>query len=250
MRPLEVMFTVCLLLVHGAFLYGQDGARAIIEKAIRAQGGKKQLAKLRIMRVKIEGEMYVEPWLKNLPFVIEDIWQMPGQYKTTQCIQLKKDMAYTHTIVIDGDKGWKMVDGKVSDLSKEERTEFLDQKHGENLDRLGFLNEKSHELMVLDEIRIAGMPAVGVLVKTKGQRDVKLYFEKSSGLLVKRERRVAASNGKEALQEVLFSDYREKDGLRHYHTILALQEGRKLLEATVTELEFFQKLDPKVFAKP
>src|SRR5687768_1687722 len=131
MRPLRVMFAVCVLLVPGASLYGQEGVRTIIEKAIQAQGGEKQVAKLRIMRIKVEGKMDVAPGLKNLPFVIEDTWQMPGQYKTTQRIQLKKDMAYAHTIVIDGDKGWKMVDGKVSDLSKEELTEVHDQKQGE-----------------------------------------------------------------------------------------------------------------------
>ena len=250
MRPLGAMFAVCFLLAPGASLYGQDGARAIIEKAIQAQGGDKQVSKLRIMRIKVEGKIDVGPGLKNLPFVIEDTWQMPGQYKTTQRIQLKKDLAYAHTIVIDGDKGWKRVDGNVSDLSKQELAEFRDQKQGEDLDRLGFLNDKGRELSLLDEIKSEGKPAVGVLVKTKAQRDVKLYFDKSSGLLVKRERRIGGPAGKEVLQEVFFRDYQEKDGVKHYRKILGLQNGQRVVEGTVTELEFFDKLDPKMFAKP
>jgi hypothetical protein len=238
------------LLGSGHFLYGQEGVRTIIEKAIQAQGGEKQVDQLRIMRVKVEGKIDVSPELKDLPFVIEDTWQMPGQYKTVLRIQLQKGMAYAHTLVIDGDKGWTMVNGKISDSSEEELAELRDQKQGEDLDRLGFLNDKGRELSVLDEVKIEGKPAVGVVVKTKGHRDVKLYFDKSSGLLVKRERRIAGDAGKETLQEVFFSDYQEKDGLKHYRKISALQDGKKLLEGTVTEIEFFDKLDPKVFAKP
>jgi hypothetical protein len=247
---MDSIVIVCFLLGSGRSLCGQDGVRTIIEKAIQAQGGEKQVAKLRIMRIKVEGKIDLAPELKNLPFVIEDTWQMPGRYKTVVRIQLKKDMAHAHTLVIDGDKGWTMVNGKIGDPSKEELAEFRDQKQGEDLDRLGFLNDKGRELSMLDEIKIEGKPAVGVLVKTKGHRDVKLYFDKSSGLLVKRERRIAGDVGKEILQEVFFSDYQEKDGLKHYRKISALHDGKKFVEGTVTEIEFFKKLDPKVFAKP
>ena len=246
----KICQTFCGLLVCATVVFAQDKPRAIVEKAIQAQGGDAKVAKLRIMRIKVEGKIDLAPELNNLSFVIEDAWQMPGQYKTVLRIQLNKDMAHAHTLVIDGDKGWTMVDGKISDPSKEELAEFRDQKQGEDLDRLGFLNDKGRELSVLDEIKIEGKPAVGVLVKTKGHRDVKLYFDKSSGLLVKRERRIAGDAGKETLQEVFFSDYQEKDGLKHYRKISALHDGKKFVEGTVTEIEFFEKLDPKVFAKP
>ena len=56
--------------------------------------------------------------------------------------------------------------------------------------------------------------------------------------------------GKEVTQEVVFGDYSEKDGVKHYRKITALRDGKKLFEGVVTELEFFDKLDDKVFAKP
>jgi hypothetical protein len=52
------------------------------------------------------------------------------------------------------------------------------------------------------------------------------------------------------VQEVVFSDYQEKDGLKHYKAITAYRDGQKLIEAKVTEIELLQKLDEKVFAKP
>jgi hypothetical protein len=90
-----------------------------------------------------------------------------------------------------------------------------------------------------------------VLVKPKGRRDVRLYFDKAGGLLGKREQQVPGpSSGTEVQQVVVFSDYQEKDGLKLYKKIVALRKGKKLISARVTELEFFEKLDAKVLTKP
>ena len=80
---------------------------------------------------------------------------------------------------------------------------------------------------------------------------MKLYFDLSNGLLVKREHYLFDSSaGREALQEVFFSDYREKDGLKHYYKIVVHRDGKSVIEGKVVELEFFPKLDAKVFARP
>jgi len=158
---------------------------------------------------------------------------------------------FTQTQVIDGDKGWIQADGQVQDMPKDAVAEMKEQKYAEDLDRLAFLSEKGIEFSMLDEIKVEVKPAVGVLVRSKGHRDVKLYFDKTSGLLVKRAHRLLdPSSGKEVLQEVVFSDYQEKDGLKHVRKIVAFREGKKIIDARVTEITFFDKLDEKVFAKP
>jgi hypothetical protein len=175
---------------------------------------------------------------------------MPNRYKTESSYRLMGKKV-TQTQVIDGDKGWIQTDGQVQDMPKEALAEMKEQKYAEDLDRLGFLSEKGIEFSVLDEIKVEGKPAVGVLVKYKGHRDAKLYFDKASGLLVKREQRVLdPSSSKEVRQEVIFSDYQEKGGLKHYKKIVVLRDGKKVIDARVTEVEFFEKLDAKVFAKP
>src|SRR5262249_15940949 len=152
---------------------------------------------------------------------------------------------------IDGDKGWIQSDGPTQDLPKEAVTETKEQKYAEDLDRLGFLKDKGIELSMLDEIKVDEKPAVGVLVRSKGHRELKVYFDKASGLLVKRDQRVLDPlSSKEVRQEVIFSDYQEKDGLKHYKKIVAFRDGKKVIDARVTEVEFFDKLDGKVFAKP
>jgi zinc protease len=250
MRRIHMASVLCGLLVAASAAFAQDGARAILEKAIQAQGGEAKVAKLRTMRIKVEGTTDLVPGQPNLPFTMEDTWRMPHQYKTTSSFQLM-GKKFTQTQVIDGDKGWIQIDGQVQDMPKDALAEMKEQKYAEDLDRLGFLGEKGIEFSALAEIQGEGKPAVGVLVKSKGHRDVKLYFDKASGLLVKREQRVLdPSSGKEVRQEVLFSDYQEKDGLKHYQKIVALRDGKKVIDAKVTEVEFFEKLDAKVFAKP
>ena len=250
MRKIHLTVLICALRLSPSAAFAQDGARAIVEKAIRAQGGESKLAKLKTMRIKVEGRTDLVPGQPNLPFTIEDTWQMPNQYKTSSTLEVQ-GRRFTQTQVIIGDKGWIQSDGQAQDLPKEAVTEIREQKYAEDLDRFAFLKEKGIEISVLDEIKVDEMPAVGVLVKSKGHRDVKLYFDKTSGLLVKRDQRVLdPSSGKEVRQEVIFSDYQEKDGLKQYKKIIALRDGKKVIDSKVTEVEFFEKLDAKVFAKP
>ena len=241
-------FWGALLSTTGAF--AQDRARAIVEKAIQAQGGEANVAKLRTMRIKVEGTTALIPGQPDLPFTIEDTWQMPKRYKTTSTFRLM-GRQLIQTQVLDGDRGWIRIDGQSQDLPKEAITEMSEQKYAEDLDRLAFLKARGIQLSALDELKVDGRPAVGVIVKSAGHRDVKLYFDVASGLLVKREHRVLdPSSGGEVLQEVIFGDYQPEDGLKHYKKITAYRDGKKVLEAKVTEIEFFKNLGEKVFARP
>ncbi len=243
--------TILSVLVFSASLgFAQNKARAIIEKAIQAQGGETRVAKLRTMRIKVEGTAALAPGQPDVPFTIEDVWQMPQRYKTSSTFQFQ-DQKFTQIQAIDGGKGWVQANGQTQDMPKEALDEMKEQKYAEDLDRLAFLTEKEVEISTVDPIEVDGKPAIGVLVKPKGHRDVKLYFDKTSGLLVKREHRLLdPSSGKEVLQEVVFSDYQEKDGLKHYRKIVAFRDRKKVIDAKVTEIAFFDKLDEKVFAKP
>ena len=59
-----------------------------------------------------------------------------------------------------------------------------------------------------------------------------------------------SGTGKEVTQEVVFSDYRETDGMKHYRALTAYRDGTQVIQAKVREVEFFDKLDKKVFARP
>jgi hypothetical protein len=250
MRRIHLAIVLCTLLGGVSVVFAQDPARTVVEKAIAAQGGALNLAKLRTMHVKCEGTMTLIPDQPGVPFTIEDTWQMPDQYKSCFSFQ-QAGKPFSQTLVINGNKGWMQVNGQTIEMPKEALAEMREQRYAEDMDRLGFLEEKSIELSLLDETKVAGQPAVAVLIKSKGHRDVKLYFDKVSGLLVKREHRLLDSaSGKEVLQEVIYGDYEEKDGLKYYKKITAYRDGKQAMEGQMKEIEFCKKLDDKEFAKP
>jgi hypothetical protein len=55
---------------------------------------------------------------------------------------------------------------------------------------------------------------------------------------------------KKVLQEVVFADYADTGGMKHYKTITVFRDGKKVIDAKVTEVEFLDKVDPKLFARP
>ena len=242
--------TFCLLILSTSVLFAEDRARAIIERAIQVQGGPTNIAKLRTMQIEVEGTTVLAPGEAETPVRLIDTWQMPDRYKTSAVFQTA-DGKVSQTQAIVGNQGWIELNGEVQDLPREAVSEMKEQKYAEDLDRLGFINEAGFQLSVTQPIKVNGKPAVGVGIKSKGHRHVTLYFDADSGLLVKREQTLLdPSLGKEVLQEVLFSDYREQDGLKHYRQILALRDGKKMVQAKVTKLQFFETLDNKIFAKP
>jgi hypothetical protein len=227
-----------------------DKARALVENAIKFHGGEEKIARLRTMRIKVAGTMDLIPGQPAVAFTIEDVWQMPDKYRTTANLTVM-GMKIVQTQVINGEQGWAAMNGQAQDLPKEAVAEMREQKYAEDLDRLGFLKDKNIDLSVLDDVQVNGKSAAGVLVKAKGHREVKLYFDKATGLLVKREHPVLDSaSGKEVIQEVVFADYADRDGVKHYKTITAYRGGKKVIDAKVTEIEFLDKVDPKLFAKP
>jgi hypothetical protein len=248
MRTIQSLLVLATCLASTNLLHADDKPQAVIEKAITALGGADRIARLRTMRIKVQGKMDLIPGAPEMPFTLEDTWHMPDQYKSTITFQSGGTNVAT-TRVIDGDKGWVQVMGKIQDMPKEGLAEMKEQKYAEDLDRLGFLKEKGFDLSLLKEIKIEDKVAVGVLVKAKDHRDVQLYFDKETGLLIKRENKLEVA-GKEISQEVFFSDYQQNDGLKHYRKIVAHHNGKKIIEAKVLELEFFDKLDAKVFGKP
>ncbi len=126
MQTTLLLLTACL--ASNAPVCADDKPEAVIEKAITAQGGAAKVARLRTMRIKVEGKTDLVPGAPDMPFTLEDTWQMPGQYKSAITIQLAGKNATT-TRAIDGDKGWFEVMGMTQDMPKEGLTEMKEQKY-------------------------------------------------------------------------------------------------------------------------
>jgi hypothetical protein len=117
---------------------------------------------------------------------------------------------------------------------------------------LVFADKKTgYKLSPLGEVKVHDKPAVGVRVASEGYRDVNLFFDKASGLLVKTEARTTdVQSGEEKTEEKLLSDYKETEGVQRPGKVVVLRDGKKLLTLQIDEIKAVDKFDKDFFTKP
>jgi hypothetical protein len=232
--------------------YAQDKeSEAIIDKAIKAHGGADKLAALdKAATIRAKGN--IEFMEMKLDFTLEAFVQPPGKSKAV--IQLSLNgMQFEIIQVFDGDKGWNSVAGQVKDSEKEEIDENKHTTYIESVSNLLTLKKnKGFQLSSLGEAKVNDVPCVGVQVKKDGQRDVNLYFDKKSFLLLKSEYRALDPFTKQEVnQEKFFSDYKELvPGVKAAGKHLILNDGKRFMEVEVTDITSVDRHDDSIFAKP
>jgi hypothetical protein len=226
-----------------------ENAKAVIDKAIKAQGGAEKLSQFKAGRFKARGTLTMRG--QELPLTLETVYQLPDKYKTVMQFDVQGNKIVV-TQVLDGDKGWMSGPGKTLDLEGKLLNAFKEEFYAANVEMLvPLLKEKGYTLSGLKEIQVSGKPAVGVKVAAKGHRDIELYFDKGSSLPVKTIRTTFdAETMKEATAEVLYSDAKEFDGITSPTKMVVNQDGKKLMELKLIEFKKLDKLDPKEFTRP
>jgi hypothetical protein len=221
--------------------------RDIVEKAIKAHGGTAALSKLKAMREKMRGKFHQGG--KSFDFTSDTLIQLPNRFRTSLQADVsgrKLDLVQ----ILGGDEGWLLDDGRVTPVEEKMLENWKELIHAVNASSfVPVLGDKGFELVALPEIKIENKPAVGVRVVRKERRDVKLYFDKETSLLVKREFQ-AWEGGKEGTREEFYSDYKDVQGVKRPMKVVIVQHGQKYMDATVTSVEFLDRIDPREFAKP
>jgi len=243
------VLSIVILLTAAPAALAQADAKELVEKAIRAHGGEAAVAKLKSVRITVEGEGEFAPGQPPVPIVVEDVWEMPDRYKTTSRLTLQ-GQKITQTLCINGGEGWAAVNGQVQPLPPEGLKEMKEQKWSEDFDRLLPLRDKSLKLTRIANSNVEDHPAAGIRIEADGHREVRLYFDKKSGLLVKREQEVMGEAGKPVVQSVVFSDFANKGGVRHWTKIAAYRDGKWFISCTLKEIHIGVKLDSSEFTPP
>ncbi|HVK10985.1 MAG TPA: hypothetical protein VM597_19610, partial [Gemmataceae bacterium] len=225
-----------------------DDARAVVEKALKAHGGAETLAKFPAVTVGFKGTFHGMG--QEIP--------MTGQVTSQGVDRIKMDMEIEAggqkirvVNVITKDAGWTKVADNLMELGKDQLAEGLAQAHAGYVATLVPLKDKAYTLASTGEIKVNEKPAVGVKVSTKGQRDVTLYFDKESGLLVKSEHLVKdEGSGQEVQEETFYADYKEVQGTKQAMKFKVNRDGKLFMEGEATEYHLSEKLDDNTFAKP
>jgi len=226
-----------------------EGAKDIIKKAIKAQGGEDKLTQFRAGRWKGHGTLILKG--QRLPLTLESVYQLPDKYKTTMQFEVQGNKIGVIQ-VLEGDKGWMSGQGRTLALEGDLLKAFKEEFYSVNVEMLvPLLREKGYTLSKLEEIKVDGKPAVGVKVAAKDHKDIELYFDKDSVLPVRTVRSTLdAETMQEATAEVIYSGIKEFDGLKWPTKMVVNQDGKKLMEVEITEFKKLDKIQPSEFARP
>ena len=111
------------------------------------------------------------------------------------------------------------------------------------------LKERGYQLAPLGDSKVGDRDVVGIKVSAEGHQDVKLYFDKKTHLILKTERLVPAAD-QDQLEEIVFTDYRDVDGLKQPTRVSWKIDRKPFCEMRVTDVQVKEKLDSALFAKP
>jgi hypothetical protein len=227
---------------------GETDSAAIVEKAIKAHFPKGLDTKNKGLRTKSKGTLHVMGI--DLDYNQEVSVLMPNKFKEVmELTVMNKNISVT--TVFNGKEGWILADGKDFKVTDEILDELKEAAYSMSLVQGMFLKEKGVKLSVVGEVQVKGKPAIGVTVSRDGKKDINLFFDKTTGLLAKVEmRKRDIMSGQEVTEERFITEYQDVADRKIAKKVEVLRDGKALIEATVLEVQIFEKLDDGEFAQP
>lgn len=230
-------FAIAVALLCGFLLAGisraEDAdAQKVVDKALAALGNPSGKQAAVVWRGK--GTFYGMG--DGLPYTGTWSLQRPDKFR------MEIDGAFT--LIVNGDKGWIMG----QEMTKEQLTEQRQSLHADWILQIYPLKDKAFSLTVLGESKVEDKPAVGLKVSYKDRRDVKVYFDKETGLPVKMEQTVMDEQaGKEVTQESLIKEWVKTDNGKLPSKMLITRDGKKYVDGEMQEYKLSEKLPDETF---
>lgn len=223
-----------------------DDAQAVIEKAIKARGGKPSVA----MTWKDKGTFHGLGMA--VPYTADWAFQGPDKYRFAVALALG-DQKFNLTVVANGEKVWETDGDKVREVTGEKLEYVREEVYQLWVASLNPLTtDKGFALATAKGKDVAGKPTAGVTVTRDKHPPITLYFDQETGLLVKAETTVKDEfqKWKVVPEEVYYSDYKETDGAKVFTKLKVVRDGKTLIESELSDAKSADKLDAKLFEKP
>jgi hypothetical protein len=247
-RFMSVLLATGLVLGLGRLTLADDDSKAVIDKAIKALGGAEKLGAIKAVVWKTKGKIHINDNDNEISTKVTaqgfDHFrqEFEGEFNGTPI---------KGVTVLDGDKAWRKIGeepNKLEDdaLANEKRNVYLQvvPQMPSLLTREGFKVEAA------EEEKVGGKAAAVLKVTGPDGKDFQLFFDKESGLPVQLKATVAGRQGAEFAQETTFGSYKDFDGVKRATKLETKRNGKKFLDAEVTEFKILEKVDPKTFAEP
>jgi hypothetical protein len=222
-----------------------DDARKVVEKAVTAHGGLDALKKHPAAEFKGEGTAVVG--VETTKFTTTTAYALPDKFRVTIDTTVVNSKAVV-VVIVNGDKVKQTVNGVAAEVKEPAQRAFKQLAAVQEASLIyPLLDADKFTLKAEKDDTIGGKETAVVLATRKGMKDLRLYFDKSSGLLVKYTRTGLDPGGKEVEEEVTASDYKEFSGVKVATVNKVKQAGKDYMTLKVTDVKFSEKADPKAF---
>ncbi len=227
-------------------------AEAVVRKAIEAHGGKDALAKHHTTKFTIKGSLTVGT--AENPFTGVVTTSAPGKYRLEMEAILDKQK-YSVTEVVNGSnvKSNRSLNGlPLSSLSDAEREELVTAAAVQEANKLlPLLDPKRFTLKSAPDEEVNGKPAAGVMaLLVESKKEVKLLFDRETGLLVMTSRKSLGpgENGPvEVVQDAVMSGFKVFDGVKVATAVRVSHDRKPFMKLEVSAYSRVDKPDPKLF---
>lgn len=222
----------------------QDDPKATIEKAIKAHGGAANLDKFLGSKSKVKGSMLAMGM--EIDFEGTITMMQPDKAKAVLTLSVNGNkLPYVQTL--NGDKAAVAVNDQKLPIEEGQIEEMRAASYAGSLLQLTPLLKADFTLKSADGGKLDGKELAAVVVSRAKQKDIKLFFDKDSGLLIKLERQAKDDGGKEIKEEQVFSEYKEISGLKLPHKEIVFKDGKKNQEVVTESIKVLEKIDDKEF---
>jgi hypothetical protein len=245
---MKAIWTLTLGLLAAGALPAQETAQDVVTRGVQAHGGMERLAKARNDHVKIKGVLYVNG--VDAPFHGETVVALPGRFRNVLTVN-GGGRAFTVVQVINGERAWIAVDGQPQKVEATALNEMRMAFYMQEVMRLApLLSDRRFRLTLQADENVGERPAAVVQVSVVGQKDVRLFFDRKSNLLIKTEYAVGDGAGRENKQEVYYGDYRDIGGYVRPVKLAAYRDGKKVMEAELTDIRYLDRVGDDLFEGP
>jgi hypothetical protein len=247
----RLLMSAALVLSLSPGLKAADDPKEIVAKAIKAHGGEEFLTKHKAAQSREKGKITL-PGMAETEYSDESAYMLPDKFKQTFEMDIM-GMKFVMTALIVGDK--VTVEGKVGnmtiDLGDETKEAFKDVPHVLRVMQLvPLVKDKAYKLDLIGDDKVDDKPVVGVRVSAKDQKDVSLFFDKTTGLMLKLEYRTKGPGGAEVVESRITKEYaKDNNGVPYAKKTVVLHDGKTFIESESVEHKYLEKLDDAEFKK-
>lgn len=232
----------------------QADPKAVVEAAIKAHGGADALNKSKTARAKSKGTIQIAGQ-GEVEFVSAAVYSIPDKFKLEMAADVRGLKLTATQYVVAKQVTLKTLlagaEQPTNDRVKEETSQAVLLQEVTTLTPL--TDGKKYTLAAEKDDTVDGKPAAVVLVTGNGIKEVRLYFDKANGQLMKTKRKGLAQTEKglvDVVEESYLLDFKKTGDTLLPTKLKVTHDGKKYMDVTVTEVTFLDKVDGAEFVPP